>query len=334
MTNAMADSRQTPPLAPGSVAGMTPTATTPAAPPAASTPAPGASAPPATHRLLVPAAAAVTVVLWGSAFIGIRSAGFDYSPGALALGRILVGTLALTVIAALAGKLRLPRGRTLVGVAVWGVLWFGLYNLALNAAERTLDAGTASLLVGLAPILIAVFAGISLGEGFPARLLVGIGIAFTGVAGIALATSSGASDVVSVLLGLVAAVVYAGSTILQKRLLPQVDSLTMTWLGCLAGTIACLPFAPVLLHELAAAPASATLSVVYLGVFPTAIAFVTWGFALTRTTAGRLGAATYAAAPLAVLMSWALLGEVPTPVALIGGGLCLAGVLVATLRLR
>lgn len=291
-------------------------------------------APPDTHRFLVPAAAAVTVVLWGSAFIGIRSAGFDYSPGALALGRVFIGTLALTVMAALAGKLRLPRGRTLVGVAIWGVLWFGLYNLALNAAERTLDAGTASLLVGLAPILIAVFAGVSLGEGFPARLLVGIGIAFAGVVGIALATSNGASSGVSVALGLAAAVVYAGSTILQKRLLPRIDSLTMTWLGCLAGTIACLPFTPALLDELAVAPTSATLSVVYLGVFPTAIAFATWGFALTRTTAGRLGATTYAAAPLAVLMSWALLGEVPAPVALVGGTLCLAGVLVATLRLR
>jgi drug/metabolite transporter (DMT)-like permease len=290
--------------------------------------------PPVTNRFLVPAAAAVTVVLWASAFIGIRSAGVDYSPGALALGRILVGTIALTVMAALARKLRLPRGRTLVGILVWGVLWFGLYNLALNAAERTLDAGTASLLVGLAPILIAVFAGISLGEGFPARLLVGIGIAFAGVAGIALARSSGASDGISVALGLAAAFVYAGSAILQKRLLPKVDSLTMTWLGCLAGTVACLPFAPALLDELAVAPTSATLSVVYLGVFPTAIAFATWGFALTRTTAGRLGAATYAAPPLAVLMSWALLGEVPTPVALIGGALCLTGVLVATLRLR
>jgi drug/metabolite transporter (DMT)-like permease len=319
MTNTTADSRQTPPGIPGKVADMTLTAV---------------AAPPVTHRLLVPAAAAVTVVLWGSAFIGIRSAGFDYSPGALALGRIFVGTLALTVIAGLAGKLRLPRGRTLVGVLVWGVLWFGLYNLALNAAERTLDAGTASLLVGLAPILIAVFAGISLGEGFPARLLVGIGIAFAGVAGIALATSSGASDGLAVVLGLAAAVIYAGSTILQKRLLPEVDSLTMTWLGCLAGTVACLPFTPVLLDELATAPASATLSVVYLGVFPTAIAFVTWGFALTRTTAGRLGATTYAAAPLALLMSWMLLGEIPTPVALIGGVLCLTGVLVATLRLR
>jgi len=319
MTNTTADNRQT--LAPtsGRVPDMTLTAV---------------AAPPATNRFLVPAAAAVTVVLWASAFIGIRAAGHDFSPGPLALGRMFVGALALTVIAGLAGKIRLPRGRTLAGVVVWGVLWFGLYNLALNTAERTLDAGTASLLVGLAPILIAVFAGISLGEGFPARLLAGIGIAFAGVAGIALATSSGASDTVSVALGLAAAVIYAGSTILQKRLLPKVDSLTMTWLGCLVGAVACLPFAPVLLRELAAAPTSATLSVVYLGVFPTAIAFITWGFALTRTTAGRLGAATYAAAPLAVLMSWALLGEVPTLVALIGGTLCLTGVLVATLRLR
>ena len=319
MTNTTADSRQT--LAPtsGRVPDMSLTAV---------------AVPPATNRFLVPAAAAVTVVLWASAFIGIRAAGHDFSPGPLALGRMFVGALALTVIAGLAGKIRLPRGRTLAGVIVWGVLWFGLYNLALNTAERTLDAGTASLLVGLAPILIAVFAGISLGEGFPARLLAGIGIAFTGVAGIALATSSGASDTVSVALGLAAAVVYAGSTILQKRLLPKVDSLTMTWLGCLVGAVACLPFAPVLLRELAAAPTSATLSVVYLGVFPTAIAFITWGFALTRTTAGRLGAATYAAAPLAVLMSWAVLGEIPTPSALIGGTLCLTGVLIATLRLR
>lgn len=319
MTNTTADNRQT--LAPtsGRVPDMSLTAV---------------AAPPATNRFLVPAAAAVTVVLWASAFIGIRAAGHDFSPGPLALGRMFVGALALTVIAGLAGKIRVPRGRTLVGVVVWGALWFGLYNLALNTAERTLDAGTASLLVGLAPILIAVFAGISLGEGFPARLLAGIGIAFAGVAGIALATSSGASDTVSVALGLAAAVIYAGSTILQKRLLPKVDSLTMTWLGCLVGAVACLPFAPVLLRELAAAPTSATLSVVYLGVFPTAIAFVTWGYALTRTTAGRLGAATYAAAPLAVLMSWALLGEVPTLVALIGGTLCLTGVLVATLRLR
>ncbi|RPF20035.1 DMT family transporter [Myceligenerans xiligouense] len=285
-------------------------------------------------RYLVPLAAGVTVVLWASAFIGIRAAGHDYSPGALTLGRIAVGTLALTVLAGVAGKLRVPRGRLLAGVIVWGVLWFGVYNIALNAAERTLDAGTAALLVQLAPILTAVVAGLALGEGFPARLLTGIGIAFTGVAVIAWASSSGTSDVGAVLLGLTAAVLYSAGTLLQKRMLPRVDALTMTWLGCLAGTVAALPFAGTLVTEVVAAPVPATLGVIYLGVFPTAIAFATWGYALSHTTAGRLSATTYAVPPIAVLLSWWLLDEVPAPIVLVGGALCLGGVILATRRPR
>lgn len=285
-------------------------------------------------RYLVPLAAGVTVVLWASAFIGIRAAGHDYSPGALTLGRIAVGTLALTVLAGVAGKLRIPRGRVLAGVIVWGVLWFGVYNIALNAAERTLDAGTAAMLVQLAPILTAVLAGLTLGEGFPARLLTGIGVAFTGVVVIAWASSSGTADMGAVLLGLAAAVLYSAGALLQKRMLPRVDALTMTWLGCLAGTVAALPFAGTLVAEVAAAPAAATLGVVYLGVVPTAIAFATWGYALSHTTAGRLSATTYAVPPIAVLLSWWLLGEVPGPIVLAGGALSLGGVILATRRPR
>ncbi|GAB4086751.1 DMT family transporter [Myceligenerans cantabricum] len=291
-------------------------------------------APDQRARYLVPVAAGVTVVLWASAFIGIRAAGHDYSPGALTLGRVAVGTLVLTLLAGVAGKLRVPRGRVLAGVLVWGVLWFGVYNIALNAAERTLDAGTAALLVQLAPILTAVVAGLTLGEGFPARLLTGIGIAFTGVAVIAWASSSGTSEIGAVLLGLGAAVLYSAGALLQKRMLPKVDALTMTWLGCLAGTVATLPFAGTLVTELAAAPVAATLGVLYLGAFPTAIAFATWGYALSHTTAGRLSATTYAVPPIAVLLSWWLLGEVPAPIVLAGGLLCLVGVVLATRRPR
>ena len=68
--------------------------------------------------------------------------------------------------------------------------------------------------------------------------------------------------------------------------------------------------------------------VVYLGVFPTAVAFTTWAYALSRTTAGRMGATTYLVPPLAVLMGWMVLGEVPPALALIGGALCLVGVAV------
>jgi drug/metabolite transporter (DMT)-like permease len=289
----------------------------------------------------------VTVVLWASAFVGIRAVGHEVGPGALTLGRIAVGSVALTVLLGVATLRRrathgphpepthpFPRGRLLAAVAVWGVAWFGLYNLVLNAAEQHLDAGTTALLVNIAPMLVAVLAGTLLGEGFPRRLVTGMAVALAGVVVIAVSTSSGRFDVVGVLLGLGAAVLYAGPATLQKRLLPHVDALTMTWLGCLAGTVAALPFLPALVDELATVGASAVLGIVYLGIFPTAVAFTTWAYVLQRTSAGRTAAATYAVPPLTILLSWALLGEVPPVAALAGGVLALAGVAVATLPRR
>ena len=129
---------------------------------------------------LVLLAALVTVVLWASAFIGIRGAGPHYDPGALALLRMAVGTLALGVIALRRG-IRVPARRQLPLVVVWGVGWFCVYNLALNAAERTLDAGTAAMVVNLAPLMVVVFSGLFLREGFPKPLIIGAPLAFLGV---------------------------------------------------------------------------------------------------------------------------------------------------------
>ena len=91
-------------------------------------------------------AALVTVVLWASAFVGIRAAGEDLSPGALALGRLLVGSAALGAIV-LIRREPLPSRRDLPGIVLVGVLWFGIYNVVLNEAEQRVDAGTASMLV-------------------------------------------------------------------------------------------------------------------------------------------------------------------------------------------
>lgn len=314
----------------------------PAAPSATSarsgpTPVRGSSAGRAATPVVL--AVAVTVLLWASAFIGVRAAGHDYEPGSLALGRQLAGSVGLTAIVAVrwlrsGARPVLPRGRVLVAVLAWGVGWFTLYNLALNAAEQHLDAGTTALLVNVAPVLVAVLAGLLLGEGFPRRLLVGMAAAFAGVAVIAAATSSGERDVVGVALGLAAAVLYAGAATSQKRLLARVDALTMTWVGCLAGTIALLPFAPALAADAGSAPASSTWAVVLLGLGPTAVAFTTWGYALSRLSAGRAAATTYLVPPLVVVLSWLVLAEVPAPVTLAGGALCLAGVAVATLPRR
>jgi drug/metabolite transporter (DMT)-like permease len=136
----------------------------------------------------------VAVTLWASAFVGIRSAGHDFAPGSLALGRLVVGSFALGLLV-LARREPLPARRDLPSIALCGVLWFGIciYNVALNAAERRVDAGTAAMLVNVGPILIAVLAGIVLHEGFPRRLLAGGVVAFSGAAVIGLATSEGGS---------------------------------------------------------------------------------------------------------------------------------------------
>ena len=278
------------------------------------------------EALLAGGAALVTVVLWASAFVGIRAAGEDLSPGALSLARLLVGSAALGALV-LVRRERFPARRDLPAIALCGAIWFGLYNVVLNAAERLVDAGTAAMLVGVGPVLIAIFAGTLLGEGFPRSLFAGCAVALAGVVVIGLATSQRGLVVgLGALLCLVAAFAYAGGVVIQKPLLKRVSALQITWLACGVGTIACLPFAPALLREFGEADASAVGWVVYLGVFPTAVAFTTWAYALSRTTAGRMGATTYLVPPLAVLMGWIVLGEVPPALALLGGALCLVGV--------
>jgi drug/metabolite transporter (DMT)-like permease len=279
--------------------------------------------------VLAAVAALVTVTAWASAFIGIRDAGDEISAGALSLGRLLVGSIALGVIVAIRRE-SLPARRDLPAIALCGVLWFGIYNVALNEAERHIDAGTAAMLVNVGPILIAVLAGLILHEGFPRSLLAGSAVAFAGAILIGLATSDGGLAASGgAALCLVAALAYAGGVVSQKPVLERVSALHVTFLACGVGALACLPFGPTLVDELDTASGSAIRWMLYLGLVPTALAFTTWAYALSHTTAGRMGATTYLVPPLAILMAWLILSETPPALAIAGGALCLVGVVLA-----
>lgn len=282
-------------------------------------------------------AVTVTVVLWASAFVAIRGVGHALSPAPLALLRLAVATVALTVLVPLTYR-RIPRmptsSRALVLVAAYGVLWLAGYTVALNAAEQHVDAGTAALLVNLAPLLIAFGAGTFLGESRPRTLIVGSLVALAGIAVISMDSGGSGGDWLGVALCLLAALLYAAGVLIQKVALRSVDAATVTWLGCLLGTAVLLPWTPQLVGELGSASPSAIAGAVYLGLFPTAIGFSTWAYALRRTDAGKLSATTYAVPAVSVLLSWLLLSEVPTAYGLIGGAICLAGVAIARRRAR
>ena len=206
-------------------------------------------------QVLAGVAALVTVTAWASAFIGIRDAGEEISAGALSLGRLLDRQR----------RARLDRGdparaaaarSDLPAIAFCGLLWFGIYNVALNEAERHVDAGTAAMLVNVGPILIALLAGVILHEGFP-RSLLRLGRRVrrgdpdrTGDLGRRPRRSGGAA------LCLVAASAYAGGVVSQKPVLARVSALQVTFLACVVGAIACLPFGPKLVDELGTAGGS------------------------------------------------------------------------------
>lgn len=272
-------------------------------------------------------AVVVTVVAWASAFVAIRAVGASYEPGPLALGRLLVGALALGAGVLVSRRWVAPTGREWALIVLCGLAWFAVYNVALNAAEQRIDAGTTAMLVNVGPILIALFAGLLLGEGFPRWLLIGGGIAFGGVLLVGTATANtDSADVLGVVLCLVAAVTYAIGVLAQKPVLRRLPALQVTFLACAIGAVACLPYTPALLADLAASPAAATAGLVYLGVVPTALAFSTWAYALARMDAGRLGVTTYAVPPITIALSAVLLGELPPWLALVGGVVCLVGV--------
>jgi drug/metabolite transporter (DMT)-like permease len=287
------------------------------------------TAPAPTRAALVLGAALATVTLWASAFVGIRAAGQDFSTGALSLARLLIGSAALGTLVAIRSE-PLPPRADLPRLILCGVLWFGIYNVALNQAERHVDAGTAAMLVNVGPVLIAVLAGVLLKEGFPRTLIAGCAVAFAGAVLIGIATSDGGLAASGgAALCLLAAITYAGGVVAQKPLLTRSSPLAITWLACVVGAVCCLPFTPQLIDEAGDAGGEAIGWTVYLGLFPTAIAFTLWAYALTHTTAGRMGATTYLVPPLATLMGWAYFGETPPALALAGGALCLGGAALA-----
>ena len=279
-------------------------------------------------------AVAVTLVLWSSAFVAIRHLGHTFSPGALSLGRLLVGSVALGVVLALRGW-RMPTRRQWPGLVAIGLLWFGLYNVALNAGELRVDAGTAALLIQLSPVLVAVLAAVFLKEKATPALGVGLLIAFGGVVLIATSTSeAGNRDPFGVVLCLISAAAYAVSLILQKPLVARLPAIEVTWIACTVGAIACLPFAGDLVTDARASSAADLGWVVFLGVFPTAIAFSTYAFALSHMSAGNLAVTTYLVPPITVLLSWVLLSETPPAMAYVGGVLALVGVSLARRKPR
>ena len=267
-----------------------------------------------------------TVLAWSSAFVVIRAVLPVFEPGELAFLRQLVA-VPLLAVWMIGQKWLWPTVREWILIAIFGLTWFSIYIVALNTAEQTIDAGTASFVVNIGPLLIAVGAFMFLGEKLSRNLIPGALIALAGVGLIAWGTSSSDRvDLVGVLWALVATVTYAVGVLTQKPALKRLSSNQVTLLGAAIALIPLFWWAPEAITTVQSAPLDAIVGAVWLGAIPTALGFGLWGYALKRMPAGRLGVSTYVVPPLVIVESAILLGEWPHPIAIVGGLIALAGV--------
>jgi drug/metabolite transporter (DMT)-like permease len=275
----------------------------------------------------------ITLLFWSSAFAGIRAALSDYSPKHLVLFRFSVASLVLAAYAVLT-RMRLPDKRDLPAILLIGFLGITVYQIALAYGQVTVSAGAASLLIAAGPIFTALLATAFLGERLRIWGWSGIALSFFGVTLIALGEGKGMKFDPGAFLVLLAAFSAALYFVIQKPYLRKYKALELTAYSIWAGTLFTLIFLPGLTQAVSHAPLNATLPVIYLGIFPAALAYVTWTYVLSRFPASNAVSFLYLNPALAILIAWVWLEEVPTVLSLIGGILAISGVVLVNTKGR
>ncbi len=274
------------------------------------------------------AALSTNLVLWASAFVAIRAGLEGYSPGELALFRHLVASAVLGGYV-LARRVPLPARRDLPRVVLIGAVGFALYSLILNAGETRVQAGPASFVLNTSPILTALFAARFLGERLLPMMWLGLAVSLVGAGMIAFGEASVFSLEPALLLVLLAAILQGAYFVLQKPLLQRYGAIQLNAACMLAGTLLLLPFLPGLLRRVAGAPLRATFAAVYLGVFASAVGYVTWAYLTARMPVSRTATFLYCIPFIATFIGWIWLGEVPSVLSLVGGCVAVIGVVLA-----
>lgn len=280
-----------------------------------------------SSRWLVPLAVGVVLTLWASSFAGIAIGLEGYSPAQLAFLRYLVASIALLANALLT-RMPLPHWRDWPGIFVLGAIGFSLYNVALNAGQQTVSAGVAGFIISAEIGVIAVLAAVFFKERLSRVGWFGVLISLMGVALISFAGETEVHVSGGALLVMVATGCIGLYSILQKSYLKKYSALQFTTYAIWAGTLCLLPAAPDAFQSLSSAPTSATLAVIYMGLFPGAVGYVSWSYVLAHIPAARAGSYLTIIPVIALVIAWLWLGEIPTLVAIVGGAIVLLGVIL------
>jgi len=267
----------------------------------------------------------ITILLWASSFAAVRAGLQAFTPGHIALFRFLIASVLLAAFT-LINRIKLPKLKDIPVIFLLGFLGIAAFHTAQNYGQVTVTAGSAAMIVSSVPIFTAMLATIFLREKLKLWGWLGIFISFLGVYLIALGEREGVKFAPGVIVLLLAAIIAATFFVLQKPYLTRYSALQLVTYMIWAGTLFLLVFTPGLIDEVTNAPIEATIATIFLGIFPSAVAYVTWSYALSRAPASIVASFLYLQPVLAVIIAWIWLNEIPALIAITGGVVTILGV--------
>lgn len=268
-----------------------------------------------------------SILLWASAFVGIRVALSAFSPEGLALLRFTVASMCMVLL-----YLRIPNKtvrspRDMLKMMSLGAIGIGIYNITLNHGELTVASGVASFIASQTPIISAVIAVVLLNEKMTTMRMLGLMVSILGVIVMTVSRQDGFSWDPNIFYLLLATLSGSIFTIGQKTFYKKYHPIEVTAFGVWGGTLFLLSQAASLNYDLHEHATWATTAVViYLGIFPGAIAYVAWGYVLNKIPVVRASSFLYFMPFLATLLGWLYLGESVIWQSMLGGVLAVAGV--------
>jgi drug/metabolite transporter (DMT)-like permease len=278
----------------------------------------------------------VVMLIWGSAYVVTKAGLVDVPPLVFAWLRFVVASLMLLPLALARGGLRrIPRPvpwRPLLLMAFFGIgIYYVLYNIGLVYTT----ASQGALMQSGLPAVIAIMALVWLHEHTTRRRLFGIALTIVGVVIVLIGQPAGTESASNPLVGgalmFISMVSWAVYTIFAKRV-SSIDSTVVTTCVTILGAMMLLPAAIVeaAFRPVELPPARAWISIVYLGAFPSAMAYLLFNRSLRDLDASQAGAYINLVPIVGAAFGVLFLRESLSIWAIGGGVLVLAGVWIST----
>jgi drug/metabolite transporter (DMT)-like permease len=268
---------------------------------------------------------AFNLVAWGLSWVNVRAIVHEVGAGDLGALRYLIAATVMGVVWLVRGR-PLPALCDVPQIALLGLFGFTLYNLGINYGERTVDAGTGSMLISSVPILVVLFGVVVQGEKVGAAAWLGIAVSLVGVGLTSGVLEHGMAFNHGTALIFGSAVCAAVQTLLSRQLTKRYAPIDVTTWAILCGMLGLLPFAHDPLDTAQRLSGHAWAHLAFLGVVPAALCYTLWAWVLQKLPLATVMSSVYVIPLFSVLFGWLLLGEQPTATTALGGAITLAGV--------